>query len=238
MPTVVHPPIEVVVPPQQPLEPADIHPIRELPRLRVQVQSTAERPSRIHQRSRELEVFLRRQLSHYGVDVVPTATDPRHLDRATKDWAWACHQLGIEDREPILQRHDKRVLAWLSATTEDDPKHAPLIVTWDRVLRAARPESAPGGALDPLATSELLSFVAGAREPPITARFASLQLTEIEAEKGAAILDTLISLERSGLSDAALAQKAQAFKRAYIDNPEIRESAAALERAWRAFQRP
>lgn len=187
---------------------------------------------------RELEVFLRRQLGHYGVDVVSTPTDPRHLDRAAKDWAWACHQLGIEGREPILQRHDKCVLAWLSATTENDPKHAPLIVTWDRVLRAARPESAPGGALDPLATSELLSFVAGTREPPITARFASLQLTELEAEKGATILDALIALERSGLSDAALAQKAQAFKRAYIHDPEIQENAASLERAWRAFQQP
>lgn len=186
---------------------------------------------------RELEVFLRRQLSYYGIDVVSTTADPKHLERAAKDWAWACHQLGIEDREPILQRHDKRVLAWLSATTEEDPKHAPLIVTWDRVLRAARPESAPGGALDPLAASELLSFVAGTREPPITARFASLQLTELEAEKGAAILDALIALERSGLSDAALAQKAQTFKRRYINDPEIRENAASLERAWREFQR-
>lgn len=186
---------------------------------------------------RELEVFLRRQLGHYDVEIVPTPTDKRHLDRAARDWAWACHQLGVEGRDMLLQRHDQRVLAWLSATTEQDPKHAPLIVTWDRVLRHARPESAPGGALDPLATSELLSFVAGTREPPITARFASLQLTELEAEKGAAILDALIALERSGLSDAALAQKAETFKRTYINDPEIQENAASLERAWRAFQR-
>jgi hypothetical protein len=185
---------------------------------------------------RELEVFLRRQLSHYGVDIVSTSTDPQHLVRAAKDWAWACHELGIEGREPLLQDHDRRVLAWLSATTENDPKHAPLIVTWDRVLRAARPDSTPGGALDPLATSELLSFVAGTREPPITARFASLELTEIEAENGAAILDALIALERSGLSDAALAQKAQAFKRKYLNDQELQASAASLERAWRAFQ--
>jgi len=185
---------------------------------------------------RELEVFLRRQLAHYGVEVVPTPTDKQHLDRAAKDWAWACHQLGIEGREPVLQRHDQRVLAWLSAIAERDPKHAPLIVTWDRALRRARPESAPGGALDPLATSELLSFVAGTHEPPLTARFASLQLTEVEAEKGAAILDALIAIEHGSLSDAELAQKAQAFKQAYIHDPKLQEDAAALERAWRVFK--
>jgi hypothetical protein len=185
---------------------------------------------------RELEVFLRRQLVHYGVEVVPTPTDKRHLDRAAQDWAWACHQLDIEGREPVLQRHDQRVLAWLSSTAEHDPNHAPLIVTWDRVLRRARPESAPGGALDPLATGELLSFVGGAREPPTTARFVSLQLTEVEAEKGATILDALIGIEHEGLSDAALAQKAQAFKQAYIHDQEIQSSAASLERAWRVFQ--
>lgn len=186
---------------------------------------------------RELEAFLRRQLGHYGVDVIPTPADSRHLARAEKDWAWACHELDVEGRAPVLQRHDQRVLAWLSATTESDPRHAPLVVTWDRVLRAARPESAPGSALDPLATSELLSFVAGTREPLITARFATLQLAEAEAEKGAAILDALIELERSGLSDAALVRRAQAFKRAYAHNPEIQQNAASLERAWRVFQR-
>lgn len=187
---------------------------------------------------RELEMFLRRQLVHYEIAVVPTPTEQRHLDRAAQDWAWACHQLGVEGREPLLERHDRRVLAWLSAAAEQDPTHAPLIVTWDRVLRRARPESAPGGALDPLAAGELLSFVAGTREPAMTARFASLQLTEVEAERGAAILDALVALERDKLSDAALLRKAQAFKRAYLRDEAIEASTAALERAWRAFGGP
>lgn len=153
---------------------------------------------------RELELFLRRQLAHYGVEVITTPADKRHLDRPEQDWAWACHDLGVEHREPILARHDRRVLAWLAATTEAEPMHAPLIVTWDRVLRHARPESAPGGALDPLAAVELLSFVTGAREPAMTARFAALQLAEAEAEQGSKILDELMRIERSNLSDAAL----------------------------------
>lgn len=175
---------------------------------------------------RELEGFLRRQLVHYGIVV----------DRAAKDWDWACHELGIQNRARILANHDRRVLAWLSAAVEHDPTHAPFIVTWDRVLRRARPESAPGGALDPLATSELLSFVAGAREPAMTARFAALQLTEAEAEQGSAILDALVGLEHAGLSAAGLAQKARAFKQAYVRDQAIQSSATALEHAWRTFQ--
>jgi hypothetical protein len=185
---------------------------------------------------RELETFLRRQLVHYGVTVVPTPADQRHLDRAAKDWAWACHLLDIDDRAPILADHDRRVLGWLSATTEHDPTHAPLIITWDRVLRRARPESAPGGALDPLATTELLSFMVGVREPAMTARFASLQLMEVEAERGSAILDALINIEHERLSDAALSRKAREFKQAYLRDQEIQSSVAALGRAWRAFQ--
>lgn len=186
---------------------------------------------------RELEVFLHQQLVRYGIEVVPTPASQRHLDRAAKDWDWACLDLDMETRPRILANHDRRVLAWLSSVIEQDPTHAPFIITWDRVLRHARPTSAPGGALDPLAASELLSFVAGSREPAMTARFAALQLAEAEAEQGSAILDQLVAIERDALSDAALAQKARAFKQAYFHAQE-RSSGAVLEQAWRRFQSP
>ncbi len=43
----------------------------------------------------------------------------------------------------------------------------------------------------------------------MTARFASLQLTEPEAERGSAILDALVAIEHERLSDATLSRKAQ-----------------------------
>jgi hypothetical protein len=185
---------------------------------------------------RELEVFLRRQLDHYNIEVIPTPSDRQHRDRAAQDWAWACHDLAIEDRPQILASHDTQVLAWLAATTEQDPTHAPLIVTWDRVLRRARPERAPGGALDPLALVELLSFMTGSREPAMTPHFLSLQLTEAEAERGATVLDALVRIERGGLSDAALVQKAQEFKQAYLREREQQPTVTALERDWKKFK--
>jgi hypothetical protein len=186
---------------------------------------------------REIEQFLRRQLAHYNISVVPTRPSQHHLDRAAKDWDWARHMLDMADRASILVKHDRRVLAWLLGSDERDPTHALLVVTWDRILRRARPENAPGGALDPLAISELLSFFARDREPAITARFVSLQLTEAEAERGAAILDTLVSIEHDRLSDAERAQKARAFKRLYLKQA-VQPSRDELERAWRDYQAP
>lgn len=185
---------------------------------------------------RELEQFLRQQLAHYDISVVPTRASKHHLDRAKKDWDWACHVLDVGDRPSILANHDRRVLAWLSESVERDPTHALLVVTWDRILRRARPENAPGGALDPLAISELLSFLAGAREPAITTRFVSLQLTEAEAERGSTILDALVGIEHGRLSDAELAQTARAFKQAYVRDHTIQSSRAELERAWLEFK--
>jgi hypothetical protein len=70
----------------------------------------------------------------------------------------------------------------------------------------------------------------------MTARFAALQLTEAEAERGSAILDALVTIERENLSDAALSQKARAFKQEYLRGRGGQSSVAALERAWRAFE--
>ena len=187
---------------------------------------------------RAIETFLRRQLDHYGIEIVSTGGIPKqHIDRAQRNWTWTCHELGVDAREPILVEHDVRVLAWLAAHAERDPSRALMVATWDRVIRRARPESDSGGALDPLAIGELLSFVAGDRAHSMTARFASLLLTEAEAEHGARILDALVHIERERLSDAHLVQQARAFKQDYVRKREEQPSAKALGRAWETFKR-
>ena len=139
-------------------------------------------------------------------------------------------------RDFLLERHDKQVLAWLSCLAMEDPAHAPLVVTWDRLFRRARPEGAPGGALDPLAVCELLSFIAGDETETETARFAGLWLTELEAERGALILDTLVQLERDDLMDADLVQMAQEFRTQYLSERWDISDVAALEKAWGSFR--
>lgn len=185
---------------------------------------------------RQLEQFLRRQLLNYGISVVETPTKGPYIGQVEKEWDWARHELNIAPRDSLLERHDKQVLAWLSSLATEDPAHAPLVVTWDRLLRRARPEGAPGGALDPLAVCELLSFIAGEDTQTETARFAGFWLTELEAEKGALILDTLVALEREDLSDAELVQMAQEFRTQYLDERLDISDVAALERAWGSFR--
>lgn len=189
-----------------------------------------------HAARRQLETSLRRQLAHYGISSVETPFTAAHLRQAERDWDWARHDLNIESRDQILERHDKQVLAWLAGRAEDDPSHAPLIVTWDRLLRRARPEGVPGGALDPLAVCELLSFVSGDEGPIETARFVGFWLTDLEAERGALILDSLVQLEKEHLSDAQLVQRAREFRTKYLDSRPDLSDVAALEQAWRSFR--
>ena len=185
---------------------------------------------------RQLEQFLRRQLMNYGISVVETPTKGPYVGQAEKDWDWARHELNMAARDFLLERHDKQVLAWLSCLAMEDPAHAPLVVTWDRLFRRARPEGAPGGALDPLAVCELLSFIAGDETETETARFAGLWLTELEAERGALILDTLVQLERDDLMDADLVQMAQEFRTQYLSERWDISDVAALEKAWGSFR--
>lgn len=185
---------------------------------------------------RQIELALRRQLAHYGIAIVDTPVRGQHIGQIEKDWDWARHELNIERRDPVLERHDKQVLAWLASLAEDDPAHAPVVVTWDRVVRRARPEGVPGGALDPLAVCELLSFLGGDDAPAETVRFAGLWLTEQEAERGAAILDALVAIERENLSDAELVVKAQEFRAQYLEERRDVSDVTVLEQAWRGFR--
>ncbi len=185
---------------------------------------------------RQIEQFLRRQLTHYGVSIVETPAKGPQIVQADKDWTWARHELRIDHRDEKLEGHDKQVLAWLASIAEDDPTHVPLVVTWDRLLRRARPEGVPGGALDPLAVCELLSFVGGEQTPAETPRFAGFWLTEVEVEKGAHILDTLVQLEREGMSDAELVQLAEEFRNNYLDERGHIADTDNLQTAWRKFR--
>lgn len=184
----------------------------------------------------QIEVAIRRQLVRYGVKIIETPAHPPHMKQADKAWDWARHELNLERRDRRLERHEKQVLAWLGGQAEEAPAHAPLIVTWDRLLRRACPEGAPGGALDPLAVCELLSFVCDDNRPPETARFAGFWLTDLEAEKGALVLDTLVQLEKENLSDARSVQLAREFRTQYIAERHDVSDVSALEQAWRKFR--
>lgn len=185
---------------------------------------------------RTLEAFLRQQLARYDIAIIDTPIHGAALGPVEREWDWARHELQIDRRDSTLERHDKTVLAWLASRAMEDPTHALLIVTWDRLLRHVRPEGAPGGALDPLALGELLAFVGGEETPSMTTEFAGLWIGEREAEKSAEILDTLVKLEREDMSDAEVVQKVQAFRDRWLAEHRDGADVPALEHAWRTFR--
>ncbi len=172
----------------------------------------------------QIESSLRHQLAHYNIEIVETPSSPAHFAQVDRDWGWALHDLGWDARPDILVRHDKKVLAWLASV---DPRHAPILVTWDRLLKTVRPPHSPGGVLDPLAVCELLSLIQGGSMPVETLRFSGLMLTEAEAERSAAVFDALVQIEKSGLSDARLVRAAVDFKSGYLqrhhETPDVKE---------------
>lgn len=185
---------------------------------------------------RTIELFLRQQLARYEIAVIDTPIHGAALGHVEKEWDWARHELQVDRRDPVLERHDKTVLAWLASRAAEDPTHAPLIVTWDRLLRHVQPEGTPGGALDPLALSELLTFVGGEEATGMTSEYAGLWIGEREAEKSAQILDVLVKLEREDLSDAELVQKMQGFRDRWLTEHRDAADVPALELEWRRFR--
>lgn len=172
----------------------------------------------------QIEQSLRHQLAHYGIEIVDTPYQVTHLQQVERDWDWAMHDLGWDRRPDILERHDKQVLAWLAGI---DPRHAPMLVTWDRRLKTVRAPRSPGGVLDPLAVCELLSLIHDESMPVESLRFSALMLTEVEAERSAAVFDALVEIEKSNLSDARLVRVAVDFKSSYLqrhhDTPDVQE---------------
>lgn len=185
---------------------------------------------------RTLEQFLRHQLAHYDITVIDTPSHGATLGPIEKAWDWARHELQLDRRDPVLERHDKAVLAWLASRAMEDPTHAPLIVTWDRLLRHIQPEGAPGAAMDPLALGELLAFVGGEEATAMTVEYAGLWIGEREAEKNAHILDALVKLEREDMSDAEIVQKVQEFRDQWLAEHRDVADVSALEHAWRTFR--
>lgn len=184
---------------------------------------------------RTIEQFLRQQLARYDITVLETPIHGAALGPVEREWDWARHDLQLEPRNPVLERHDKTVLAWLASHANEDPTHAPLIVTWDRLLRHVQPEGALGRALDPLALGELLAFVGGETDAT-TVEYAGLWLDEREAEQSAQILDTLVKLEHEDLSDAEVVHRMKEFRDVWLAQHRDVADVSALELEWKRFR--
>jgi hypothetical protein len=176
---------------------------------------------------RTLEGELRRLLTRYGVDVIPTDAPSHLIATVQAEWAWNFRD--DVPRAPITAQHDQQVLAWLRDT---DRPAGTVLVSWDRRL----PNLAPAGRVfDPIALLDLMGTFTDHDLPSNALGFVAQTLADEATDRASKVWDELVRLEHGGLSDSALAERALAFKEQFVagrhKDPDLHELREAWERA-------
>jgi hypothetical protein len=170
----------------------------------------------------------------YGITVVECVPlDKTAITYAQEAVAFTAHELRI-NRTGRLLEHDASVVAYF-IDSDAASDCARVFCTWDRLH--LRLQTAAGRArwqvLDPpmLGDVLLLTRPDDVGELMTTVDIA-MELSEEESERGAAVLDTLVRIEREALHDAELLNMARQFKDAYMQ--ALRDSAAPedMAEAW------
>jgi len=138
-------------------------------------------------------------------------------------------------RPEVLLRHDARTLAWLDALPMSADATT-VLCTWDRLIfdlheRRARVWE----TLTPAQLGDVLALAAPDEEDgePVSVLDVALSLADEDAEKGAMVLDRLVSIEKSKLHDAELLAQARRFKEEWVLSTHVR----SLEEAWAEWKR-
>jgi hypothetical protein len=135
-------------------------------------------------------------------------------------------------RPDILARHDARTLAFLfdsDRTTEV----AHVLCTWDGVhFKAREREQAHWMALSPVVYGDVLSLISDHGERIASPVVLAKALSEETAERGAAVWDQVVRIERGRWSDAAMIREAARFKEDYLRRVQGGPQADDIRREW------
>lgn len=139
-------------------------------------------------------------------------------------------------RPDVLLRHDTRTIAWLHslpATAET----ARVFCTWDRLIFDLHEQISPvWDTLTPAQLGDVLALATPDEDDggaPVSVLDVALSLADEDAEKGAMVLDRLVSIEKSALHDAELLAQARRFKEDWLRSTHVRP----LEDAWAEWKR-
>jgi hypothetical protein len=137
-------------------------------------------------------------------------------------------------REPLLIRHDATVIALLNREAIDSAG-ASVLCSWDRLLFHVHER---GGAsfdvMDPAALGDMMSLAlaSDAETQLLGPTVLAMQMSDEEVERGAAVWDTIASLESGRLTDGELLQKAKEFKADFLSSHARRLERKAIQEAW------
>lgn len=140
-------------------------------------------------------------------------------------------------RPDVLLRHDAHTVAWLHNLPATDAT-ATVLCTWDRLIFDLHEQSAPvWEALTPAQLGDALTLAAPDDDGGVAVSVldVALSLADEDAEKGAAVLDRLVGIEKSALHDADLLTEARRFKEDWLRSTHRR--VRPLEDAWAEWKR-
>ncbi len=181
---------------------------------------------------------LQRLFTGYGIETNNLPASASSLKRAQEAFAFAMKERGDEGRPPILIRHDVVTVGWLLDRGADaDATY--LLCTWDKLHPYVQVhEEANWDVLDPVALGDVLSLAAPeGEEVKIVAPTVVALMLSVEAEqKGAAVWDDLVRIEKEGLHDARLRHAAREFKKDWVERAAKEKRSRDLQKEWEAWK--
>ncbi|HYD40077.1 MAG TPA: hypothetical protein VEB43_04555 [Anaeromyxobacter sp.] len=181
---------------------------------------------------------LSRILRQYGIRVTAGRPPPDLRKEAEEALTHAVNDLSRHGdpihREPVLIRHDATVVALLNREAIDSAG-ASVYCSWDRLLFHVREH---GGAsfdvMDPAALGDMMSLALAseAETQLLGPTVLAMQMSDEEVERGAAVWDTLASIESGRLTDGELLQKAREFKEEFLASHARRADRKTIQEAW------
>jgi hypothetical protein len=170
----------------------------------------------------------------YGIEIYDFAEeDEESLQFAQEAVAFTAHERRLTRSGRLLQ-HDARTIAYfMSRDGIDDVGR--LFCTWDtlHLTLRSREGRARWQALDPVMLGDTLVLTrTGSTGELLTTIDIAVELSEEDGERGAAVLDAIVRIEKESLHDAERLRLAQEFKDAYMQ--ALRDEAAPedLATAW------
>jgi len=177
----------------------------------------------------ELSKIFRR----YGIKIVAGKAPRGARKQAEEALAHAINDLKFQ-RENLLLKHDAEVIGKLNQLAIEQAQ-ASVLCTWDRMHFYVHEKGAASfDVMDPAALGDMMSLaLATDTETSLLGPMVvAMQLSDEEAERGAAIWDTLAYIESGNLSDAELLQQAKEFKADYLRRHPSRLDRKDILSAW------
>lgn len=185
-----------------------------------------------------LKAEIAKVYRRYGVQTMTGRPLPDLRKGAEEALLHAMNDLSREtdkvQRERILIRHDAEVIALLNREAIES-SGSTVLCTWDRLLfHVHEREGANFDVMDPSALGDMMSLALASdvETELLGPTVLAMQMSDEEVERGAAVWDSIATLESGRLSDGELLQKAKEFKAEFLASHARKAERKSIQEAW------